>query len=69
MMPAQPGSEPVRPAYATIADFAKLSGLGRTSIYSAMKAGHVPARKVGARTLINVAAGLAWIEAQPPAYK
>ena len=64
----QARSDVPRPAFATVADFCRLSGVGRTSLYDALKSGHVPARKLGARTLIDVAAGLAWIESLP-AYK
>jgi excisionase family DNA binding protein len=36
----------------TIADSAKVSGLGRTTIYEAIGAGKLEARKAGNRTLV-----------------
>lgn len=36
----------------TIADATKVSGLGRTSLYEAIGAGKIEARKAGGRTLI-----------------
>ena len=54
-------------AYATIARWCALSGMGRTSTYRELAAGNLQARKVGRRTLIAVQQGLAWIEAQPAA--
>ena len=56
------------PAYATVRVWCEISGMGRTATYEAMKAGHLIARKVNARPLIDVAAGLAWIASQPPIY-
>jgi excisionase family DNA binding protein len=44
---------PVR-AY-RIADACKVAGLGRTTIYAALKSGALPARKCGRRTLILAA--------------
>ncbi len=60
------GSVPqLRPIYATVDDFCKLSGIGRTTLYAALRDGHVHAKKVGTRTLINIGSGLAWIEGKP----
>jgi excisionase family DNA binding protein len=44
-------SENNRAAY-SIAETMALTGLGRDSIYKAIRAGHLPARKLGRRTLI-----------------
>lgn len=36
----------------SISDAVKVSGIGRTSVYEAIKAGRLQARKLGRRTLI-----------------
>ncbi len=55
------------PARATIANWCALSGMGRSTTYEALSAGHLRAVKLGARTLIDVAHGLAWLDSLPPA--
>ena len=55
------------PAYATIPEWCRLSGVGRSSTYAALGAGLLRARKLGARTLIDVAHGLAWLDTLPMA--
>jgi hypothetical protein len=57
----------MQPQYATIKDWVALSGMGRSTTYALLGAGHLRAKKIGARTLIDVPAGLAWIAAQPDA--
>jgi hypothetical protein len=41
--------------------------MGRRSIYDALGRGHLKAIKCGAKTLIDVAHGLAWLSSLPPA--
>lgn len=55
------------PAYATIPEWCRLSGVGRSSTYEALGAGQLRARKLGSRTLIDVAHGLAWLDTLPMA--
>ena len=54
------------PAWATVDEWGRISCIGRTTTYAALRDGHLTARKLGGRTLINVAAGLAWIDNLPP---
>jgi len=55
------------PVRASIIDWCALSGMGRSSTYEALGAGHLRAVKAGARTLIDVPHGLAWLDSLPPA--
>lgn len=51
----------------TIADAAKVSGLGRTSLYELIGAGKIEARKAGNRTLIPAESLRAYIASLPAA--
>jgi hypothetical protein len=53
------------PAFATIRDWCRLSGVSRSVTYELLAAGHLHARKVGARTLVDVHAGIQWLDRQP----
>lgn len=55
------------PARATITDWCALSGMGRSATYEALGRGDLRAVKLGARTLIDVAHGLAWLDSLPAA--
>ncbi|RYE92359.1 MAG: hypothetical protein EOO77_46900 [Oxalobacteraceae bacterium] len=57
----------ITPAYTTIADWCRMSGMGRSSTYEALGAGHLRARKLGTRTLIDVQHALTWLGSLPPA--
>ena len=57
----------MQPTYASIQDWLKISGLGRTTIYHLLAEGKLRAVKAGTRTLIDVEHGLAWLTAQPAA--
>src|SRR4051794_23051972 len=50
-------------AYATINDWGLLTGMSRAATYDAISRGHLHTRKLGARTLIDCQAGLAWLDA------
>lgn len=63
---ATPGAALV-PAFASLSDWCRLSGMGRTVTYEALGRGDLRARKIGSRTLIDVAHGLGWMNALPPA--
>jgi excisionase family DNA binding protein len=51
----------------TIADATKVSGLGRTTLYEAIGAGKIEARKAGGRTLIPTDSLRAFIASLPAA--
>ena len=53
--------------YASITDWCEISGLGRTVTYERIGSGDLRAVKIGRRTLVDVQAGLAWIDAHPQA--
>ena len=53
------------PAFATVVDWCRLSGMGRTATYHALMRGDLRARKLGKRTLIDVRHGLAWMGSLP----
>jgi len=57
----------VRPAYATIDDWMMISGMGRRAVYDELGLGNLRAVKRGARTLVDVDHGLAWLRSLPPA--
>ena len=45
------------PAYATVPEWCRLSGVGRSTTYGLLGAGLLRAKKLGARTLIDVVHG------------
>jgi Helix-turn-helix domain len=51
----------------SVAEFAQLSGLGRSFLYEQIKAGLLPIRKAGRRTLILHDEGQAWLAKLPVA--
>lgn len=53
------------PLAVSIADAAKLSGPGRSSVYNAINSGALKVRKAGRRTIIAMADLTAWIDAMP----
>lgn len=55
------------PAYVSVADWCALSGMGRTKTYEALADSHLRAVKLGAKTLIDVQHGLAWLASLPAA--
>ena len=55
------------PARATISDWCKLSGMGRSATYEALGRSDLRAVKLGSRVLIDVPHGLAWLDSLPPA--
>lgn len=57
-------TEPL-PLAVSIADAAKLSGLGRSSIYNAINSGSLKVRKAGRRTIISMADLTSWLDAMP----
>jgi hypothetical protein len=68
-----PNSEPekqapppsVRPAFCTIDSWLVISGMGRRATYDELGAGNLRAIKRGARTLVDVEHGLAWLRSLP----
>ena len=62
------GAEPpAPPELATVPDWRALSGMSNTGTYKALSRGDLKAVKLGARTLIDVRHGLAWLRGLPPA--
>ncbi len=60
-------NQQTHPAYATVPGFGGLTGMSRTAIYEALGRGDLRAIKLGARTLIDVSHGLAWLASLPTA--
>jgi hypothetical protein len=57
----------ITPRYARISDWCVMSGMGRSLTYEALGRGNLKAIKLGTRTLIDVAHGLAWLASMPAA--
>ena len=55
------------PKFCTIDGWLALSGMGRRATYDKLGTGELKAVKVGARTLIDCEAGLAWLRSRPAA--
>ena len=55
------------PAFVTLPNWCALSGMGRSSTYEALGRADLRAVKLGTRTLIDVAHGLAWLDSLPAA--
>ena len=55
------------PAFSTVPDWSRLSGMGRSTTYEALGRGDLRAIKLGSRTLIDVPHGLAWLYSLPVA--
>lgn len=53
------------PAFASIADACKLTGISRSRIYELLADGQVKARKMGVRTLIDVGSIVAYVNTLP----
>lgn len=53
------------PAYATVPGWCAISGMKRTTTYHEISQGNLRAIKLGARTLVDVAHGLAWLATLP----
>ena len=53
------------PEFEPVPNFSARSGMSRSQIYNLLKTGELHARKVGARTLIDVPFGLAWLRSRP----
>ena len=49
----------------SVADACRLAGIGKTTLYGAIKRGELTSRKVGRRTLIPAQALADWIENLP----
>ncbi len=56
----------LEPVFGTIAEWRRISGMGQTSVYAALKRGDLKAIKLGRRTLIDIQAGLNWLRMQAP---
>ncbi len=58
-------SQDSAPDFVSIPTWVKRTGISRSKTYELLAAGELSARKVGRRTLIDLRAGLAWLDAQP----
>jgi predicted DNA-binding transcriptional regulator AlpA len=52
------------PHYVTIPEWVKRTGISRAKTYELLAENALQSRKIGARTLVDFTAGLAWIDAQ-----
>ncbi len=59
------GSEKPLPAFCTLAEWYELSGMRQTMTFAKIKTGDIKVRKLGRRTLVDVAASMAWLRALP----
>src|SRR5829696_4607248 len=50
-----------------IREWCRLSSMGRTRVYEEAGLGNLRTIKVGGRSLVDLSAGLAWLDSQPPA--
>jgi len=57
----------VLPVRATVQGWRDISGMSRTGTFEALARGDLNAVKLGSKTLIDVAHGLAWLDSLPPA--
>jgi excisionase family DNA binding protein len=48
-----------------VAEAAKAAGVGRTTLFEAIRKGAIPARKVGRRTIITIVDLDAWLDSLP----
>lgn len=55
------------PKFAPIPQWCVISGMSRTATYNALGRGDLKAVKLGVRTLLDVEAGLSWLQSLPPA--
>ena len=60
-----PAAAVVVPRYATIPRWEEVSGVKRTRTFELIRDKKLRAIKVGSRTLIDVQAGLAWLDSLP----
>jgi hypothetical protein len=65
--PTPSAAETPRPAFCTIDNWLFMSGMGRRSTYAELGRGNLKAVKIGARTLIDVEFGMAWLRSRPAA--
>lgn len=51
--------------YATIRQWCAMSGMSRSQTYERLGRGELSAIRVGGRTLVDVRAGVAWLQSRP----
>jgi hypothetical protein len=56
----------ITPLAVSIADAARMSGLGRTSLYKKIQRGELAVKKSGKRTLVLISALKAMLDGLPP---
>ncbi|RQN33688.1 DNA-binding protein [Paraburkholderia tropica] len=62
---AQHGEEHTSKGVLSVNDFCQWAGVGRTAVYSEMKAGRLSARKFGRRTIIPQVEAERWLASLP----
>jgi predicted DNA-binding transcriptional regulator AlpA len=60
-------TNPEDPRFVTIAEWVRRTGISRAKTYELLADKILKSHKIGARTLLDFTAGVAWIDAQPPA--
>lgn len=55
------------PRYVSVQEWLAISNMGRRTFYERVAAGQLKAVKLGARTLVDLEASLAWMKTLPPA--
>ena len=53
--------------YASIKDWCRLTGMGRTKVYAHLGKGNLKAKKLDGKTLVDVPHGIAWLRSLPDA--
>lgn len=56
----------IRPAFMTIKEWTKFTGISRSKTYELLNTGILQAKRVGGRTLIDVEQGIDWLNHCPP---
>lgn len=62
-----PSLPPAEVKFASIRRWCEISGIGLTTSYKLIAAGRLPARKLGSRLLVDVEAGLLYLQSLPVA--
>ena len=65
--PDNKSGDKLPPTAYTVADLVEISGLSRATIFREMKSGRLPAKKVGARTLVLAVDWQTYLSSLPPA--
>jgi hypothetical protein len=64
--PDKKSADKLPPAAYTVSDIVEISGLSRATVFREMKSGRLPAKKVGARTLVLAVDWQDYLDNLPP---